>query len=523
MKEYLILLIKRESKVVLGKYYANLWLLTAVLMATFISIAFSHGSMLYLNEKMNDPFTMWVDIYSGDKNSRGRFDEFREALLKEEVKDKYCFSEVQTDIYYPYTFYNISDKETHYFRCRFVENISGSLINKILEEENLVNGCRIPQSSLDNSTLGFIITEDVMKKLGISPDSIPAYINFTSYAKGADNFGFDNFCYDKDDKKENAPAPVPLLGIVKRLPSGMDMIGSYNYQLQRSKNNLQLTKDEYHRELYYYIEDNIENFEKRVESVIPDTLKRTLDVIPCNDIKQLKSWRNGNIVRVYVADRVNSPTSLFIDIDRKILSTYPSSRITRIYNYHKNNSNGVGEQYDYLSIQFNDLNSIKAFEQFAKEFAVEIEMSQVNAKENFNSVTTMANVLSIAMIAFAIICIVMYIVNMMQNYFQKVKCNLGTFKAFGMSSLKLIGVYVLIIIMVLLVAIISALLLTYGIELLLPVFGIMKDGTASYLAVWNTKTGLSVIVVLLSTILTIFMVLNKMLGRTPGDLIYDRD
>ena len=523
MKEYLILLIKRESKVVLGKYYANLWLLTAVLLATFISIAFSHGSMLYLNEKMNDPFTMWVDIYSGDKNSRGDFDGFREALLEDEVMNKYGFSEVQTDIYYPYMFYNIRDKETHTFRCRFVENISGSLINKILEEENLVNGCRIPQSSLDNNTLGFIITEDVMKRMGISPDSIPAYINFTSYANGADEYGFDSFCYDKEGKKENAPAPVPLLGVVKRLPSGMDVLGSYNYQLQRRSNNLQLTKEEYHRELYYYVEDNIENFERRVESVIPDSLRGTLDIIPCNDIKHLKSWRNGNIVRVYVGDKINSPTSLFVNVNKKILAVYQPSKITRIYNYQKNNSSGVGEQYDYLSIQFKDLNSIKAFEQFAKEFAVEIEMSQVNAKENFNSVTTMANVLSIAMIAFAIICIVMYIVNMMQNYFQKVKCNLGTFKAFGMSSIKLIGVYVLIIVMVLLVAIISALLLTYGIELLLPVFGIMKDGTANYLAVWNTKTGLSVVVVLISTILTIFMVLNKMLGRTPGDLIYDRD
>ena len=89
MKEYLILLIKRESKVVLGKYCANLWLLSAVLLATFVSIAFSHGSMLYLNEKMNDPFTMWVDIYNGDKNSRSRFDDFRESLLDEEVRNKY--------------------------------------------------------------------------------------------------------------------------------------------------------------------------------------------------------------------------------------------------------------------------------------------------------------------------------------------------------------------------------------------------------------------------------------------------
>ena len=62
MKEYLKLLAKREGRIVLGHRCANLWLLSIVLMATFLSIAFSNGSMLYLSEKMNDPFTNWVNI-----------------------------------------------------------------------------------------------------------------------------------------------------------------------------------------------------------------------------------------------------------------------------------------------------------------------------------------------------------------------------------------------------------------------------------------------------------------------------
>ena len=517
MKEYLTLLIKRESKIVLGKYYANLWLLTAVLLATFISIAFSHGSMLYLDEKMNDPFTMWVDIYNGDKNRSSDFDGFKESLYEDEIKRKYNYNEVQTDVYYPYMFCSVDGKNTHTFRCRFVENISCELVKKILEENNLVSGCRIPSGSLDSNTLGFIITEDVMKRLNISSDSIPAYINFASYAGGAEFFGFDAV-----DADGYAPAPVPLLGVVKRLPSGMDMFGSYNYKVQRDRNNLQLAKEEYHRALYYYVEDDVESFKKRIEAIIPDSLMKTLNVLQVNDLNELKSWKNGNIARVYVGDQVNSPTSLYIDINKKILSLYHPSRITRIYNY--NHSDEQINYYDYLSIQFHDLNSIKAFEQYAKnEFGVEIEMSQVNAKENFNAVTTMANVLSMAMITFAIICIVMYIVNMMQNYFQKVKCNLGTFKAFGMSSFRLIGVYVLIIVMVLLLAVILSLMITWGIELLLPVLGIMKDGTSNYLALWNMKTMISIVIVIFSTLLTLYVVIRKLLGRTPGDLIYDRD
>ena len=62
LKEYLRLLALRESRVVLGHKYVNLWLLTIVLVATFVSIAFSNGSMIYLEEKMNDPFTNWVNV-----------------------------------------------------------------------------------------------------------------------------------------------------------------------------------------------------------------------------------------------------------------------------------------------------------------------------------------------------------------------------------------------------------------------------------------------------------------------------
>ena len=61
-KEYLNLLAKREYKVVLGPHFVNLWLLVIVLVATFISISFSNGSMRYLSDKMNDPFTNWLNI-----------------------------------------------------------------------------------------------------------------------------------------------------------------------------------------------------------------------------------------------------------------------------------------------------------------------------------------------------------------------------------------------------------------------------------------------------------------------------
>ena len=135
----------------------------------------------------------------------------------------------------------------------------------------------------------------------------------------------------------------------------------------------------------------------------------------------------------------------------------------------------------------------------------------------------MANILSWAMIVFSIVCIVMFIINMLQSYFQKVKRNLGTFKAFGMDSNELTNVYVLILLTIVLSAIFMAISLTWVIELILPCLDIMKDGTYNYLALWNSKTVYSIIIVLVATVLTVHIVMSRMLKQTPGDLIYDRN
>ena len=60
--DYFRLFVRREGKVVLGRHYSNLWLLTGVLALTFLAIAFSNASLSYLSFKMNDPFINWLNI-----------------------------------------------------------------------------------------------------------------------------------------------------------------------------------------------------------------------------------------------------------------------------------------------------------------------------------------------------------------------------------------------------------------------------------------------------------------------------
>jgi hypothetical protein len=166
---------------------------------------------------------------------------------------------------------------------------------------------------------------------------------------------------------------------------------------------------------------------------------------------------------------------------------------------------------------------IRDFESYVREnFKVKIEMSQINAKENFNAVSTMGNILSWVIIIFAIVCIILFIVNLLQSYFQKVKRNLGTFKAFGISNRDLISVYVLIMAAIILAAIVMSVSVTWLIQGSMHILGILKDGVFDYLSLWSFKTVASIVIIILASIYTVYAVMSKLLKATPGDLIYDR-
>lgn len=519
MKQYLKLLLAREAKEVIGKKGSNLWLLTLVLVATFASIAFSEGSMIYLRDKMEDPFTNWVSIAkSTDEES---FKDFRDSLFLDENKEKYDYREVLMD---QYTNYNIMGKgKFKYPSVRFFEHINTPLVDAILSEENIVKGCEVDPSLLIDNTMGFIITLDIAKQLGYSEDELPAYISYLAVNEGADTLGL------KLVMDEFYPVAVPVLAVVRRLPNNVDMM-SANFFYEQQHVNSDVTypfdfkyhESEYLHRLTYYVSDNVNRsiFEEFVKENVDDTLKTKLQFFDVSvDYLDLKSWKPGAILKIDLGDE-RLPRAVFQQLANSIEKRFGTEEVRRVHKleYGLNHA----ERGSFLSIEFKSLNHIREFEDFAKRNGIQLEMEQVHSKENFNAVTVMAGILSAAMVIFSIVCIIMFMVNMLQSYFQKVKRNIGTFKAFGMNANELIQVYVLILVMIVCTAIVSALLITWGIQGLLPLLGIEKDGF-NYLSLWNTTTYIATAVILVSTVFTVVFVMTRMLSQTPGDLIYDRN
>lgn len=526
--EHQQLLIRRERRVVLGQKAVNLWLLVMVLLATFLAIAFSAGSMSYLNEKMNDPFTYWLNVYK--ESHAQNLANVADGLNQDSLPQHFHYDGVQTEIA---TSMDMLDKNGKYdlFRIQYYENMGSDLMEKVLSEENVVSAhgtaLTISHNSIAKRSLGVILTIDALQRLGYDLEDVPAFVDGRVPANQADTLGFTVY---RGDEKDFIRAPLPLLAVVRRLPMNKDIVASKYLNIQYTDGNypdpFNMSKENYARWLYFFVPEEVKDFDVEVLTCIPDSLRQSNCVLSTEEriAERLRSWRQGSIRTVYPAGL--PPLSVVNEIERKILDKFGSKGVQRVYNYDESQrelDSEHGKEDNGLSIHFTSLDSIRAFERYLKDkWNLQIEMTQINSKENFNAVSTLASVLTIALLLFSIISIVIFIVNMMQNYFQKVKRNLGTFKAFGISTKELMMVYVAIIVGIVLTALAIALAATWAAELLLPLFGVVKEGGAPHLILWNSNTLWAVAIIIVSTIASVLMVMHRLLRQTPGNLIYDR-
>ena len=523
MKQYLKLLMAREGKEVLGRNGSNLWILTLVLIATFLSIAFSEGSRIYLQYKMVDPFTNWVSI---KKSTSGeQFSKFKKSLEDKENMSKFGYTSVQMDQTNNWNMEGVNDgAHCIYPSLRSFEDIESNIVKAILKENNIVGNACIDSSLLDNHTLGVILCLDVVESLGYSEERLPSYIYHMASTEGADTLGI------KVSKVESETGyvriPLPVLAVVKKLPENVDMvIGSFLYS--QRENNVEThpfnfaKNDSYLHQLRYFVADEIgkDNFTEAVSSVVPDSLLKNIQVFEDTETGNMRPWKKGAMYLVSLGNE-NLSRKVYQDIADKLENTFDSELVVRIHLYNVRECKC--DKGTFISVEFKEQSNIRKFEQYAKRYGVTLEMSKVESMENFNAVTVIAWILSAAMVIFSIVCIIMFLVNMLQSYFQKVKRNLGTFKAFGMNTRELTQVYILILISIVFVAVVMALLITWTIQGILPLFGVEKEGY-NYLSLWNATTYVATAVILASTVLTVIVVMTRMLSQTPGDLIYDRN
>ncbi len=537
--DYLRLFIRREGKIVLGRHYSNVWLLTAVLVSTFLAIAFANGSLNYLNFKMNDPFIKWVDIKN--ENNGAAFERLEQALGDSTKALQYHYRSYSYDYEYSYYFFGAADSVQVYLKCRFFDVENKDLIEAILDAENRVVGLEPEEvPNISDNSLGVFLTEKTLGRMGYK--QAPAYIDLYQFSPGAEELGFT-------EVNRRVRVPVPVLGVVRRLPGSVDLVAFTNLYRQKfdEAKALNMNNEAYASSLCYFIPEEVDavEFDGRLQELLEARTEASFLIDDQSfDPKELYSYKNRvtevdedgytyhylGFRQVFVTDTLSLTPAVCAEVNRLIMDEFGAKGVRRIFRYDYSTS-GLPTG-DYLSIHFDDLKMIKPFaEDVVNACELEIEMSQINAKENFHSVSVMAITLSVVMVIFAVICILLFITNLLQSYFQKVKRNIGTFKAFGISNQELRRVYMTIMLSLVGISVAISLIFVGLVQALLPVFNIVKGEGFGYLSLWrcdviHTFPSLicvaAVVIVLVSAAVTVRIVMNNLLSATPGDLIYDR-
>lgn len=134
--------------------------------------------------------------------------------------------------------------------------------------------------------------------------------------------------------------------------------------------------------------------------------------------------------------------------------------------------------------------------------------------------------MSLILIGFSVLMINIFLSNILSTHLNKIKMNIGTFKAFGIDIKRIyMGMMYIFILLPLVLALFLAgvlgyLGLIYFIINVLSPFEVEKN---LYFDLFNQYTLISVLVLAVVNYYAFSIIINRIFKQTPGDLIYDRN
>lgn len=499
----------KELNVMLGKNKANWWILYTMFFVTILSISFSKSSIDYLEKKMNDPFINWVNVQNRDDAPISRLIVVMSEPNKlKEISSRFGLHNFEENIYRNLNFITANNKIKP-FEGRTIKP-SSPILNRILSNDNLIEGRNLV---MNPKSIGLIVTKDMLIRMGYN--YTPLFIHI-AYPYDTEKALIVN---DLNLKKsfDYFGSPIPIVAVVKQLPGMMSFLCSefFVQQKDNQENTFDLTKDEYLKTLEYANVGNSFSKEK-FESYLRTITKKSFRI---DESTEVNSYKDYELMRINFDSISNHEIGV---LSGKIEKYFGTLNIFRVCSYNTTNHE-ITLPTDYLSIDFQRLDSIKSFAKWAnEECGIKIDMTQIDAKNNFNIISRLGNSLSVAIVLISIAFIVIFLINLLRSHFEKVKKNIGTFKAFGMPNNWLIIIYMAVLSVMILTAIISALLSSLLIEFFSTSLSLTNEG-APIFNVFSNITFYSILATILISLTAIYFTVSKLFRSTPGDLIYERD
>lgn len=508
-KDAIKLFLDKEGKELRGKKNFNFIILAVIFLFSIVSIGFGSASLNYLDYKMNDPFVNWIKIVLNQQTATNDKIPLNDFLNNKSNQIKYQFSAPEDNFILNMFFHNFKNGKN--IQMTGIRIAPGKLMDKILGADNCIE--KSDRSFMDGD-LGIVLTLESVERLGYSKDDMPSfvYLSRTYDITTCESVGL------KNEHNGEFNVAFPVVAVVKQLP-GMNSFLFTNRFFRDCCSSVETTwdiTDPINNKLLTFVgeKDKIEN----LSSYISKKYSLAGSIEPYRE-----SW-NGDLYKVTFMPKGSSLddcTAFYNKIVNENQSELTS--VVRLYDFVPI-TNYELDRPSSISVQIDDLDAIRTFQEaLSKQCGINLEMTNVEAKENFNFVQRMGNVLSICIIFLSLLFICFFIYFMLSTHFQKIQMNLGTFKAFGISNKTIFFIYNILLLRITLFAYLIAFLLVLACSLILNQFTSMQAGTDFYwIDIFTWQNVVLLCMSLFATIATSTIVARNMLANTPGDLIYNR-
>ncbi|MEM7374163.1 MAG: ABC transporter permease [Bacteroidota bacterium] len=511
-KDFRQLFFRKEGKALMGHRYRNAWVLIVILFVTFCAIGFANGSLEYLGRKMDDPFINWINI-SVPFGKMDSIATIKGRLNEEAVRSEFRYKNVTGNFRFTLRFPQVDKEGTYSVVGRTLE-LGNPLLEKILAEDNRLHGTGFS----GEQDAGLIVTQAFLQEFGYEEDAshIP-----TAFPTTTD---------------EDIMIPLPIVAIVDELPGLSSFATTPFFYSQRFGASAQNPFHPRHTTDFLFFVEGDEATAGQFQQVMESWFMEThadefspFDPFPSPVNSYTLSHQAGYLVGISLTPKPDEKKL------RAVFGRMQEDAAFRQFDFLRCFSTQFNlftkeDEYDNLNINFENLDRIREFREYCKqEFDLEIDMAQVEARENFNFVSKLTYTISLILIGFSVLSICLFLSAVFRRHLDKIRRNIGTFKAFGLDNRTLISTYLNMITGFLAASILGSLLVSWifgslgGIRLLLWIFRSELERGQQYFDLLNWWTLVAVLAIMGISFVVLYSLASRILSRTPGDLLYDRE
>jgi hypothetical protein len=486
---YKNLFINKELKSLIGPSKRNLLISSALLFVAVFTISFSLGAYEELKERMDNPYTNWVTmpvLYS----YRDSIPSLKQYFSKEENLSNYGLKDISGYIKWTFKVVHPTTDKVMDMTGRTM-SFSEDITHQMFKNDNILSIKENFDPNDESNIFELFVSEEFCKKLNINVN--------TAVGKPIRIQDFEN----------DFVLLFNIGAVLKNLPSHSTFIMSQDF--------MNMFKEKYESTGFVEVEDQTRLTFLSKKEVEDATLKNALPSDQIVDIESVK-------VAIAGADSVYKYTVFTNDyVSDSLMSKFTKNLKQKGQSISLNKEwkfvNGYSEISDpmYFSFNFANLEKIRELQSFLKEvYKMEIELSVVEDRDNFSLVSNLTYFMILSLITVAIISFVIFLVNLIKNHLDKIKPNIGTFMAFGLSSSIIASIYANTIMKFMIRS------WSYVFVLLLLFWGIGHITGLYRLKLLHPLVIFTFILFNLVSYILSKRITNAILNETPGDLIYGR-